>query len=458
MSLRLRFALLFTIFVAIVLLISSVTIYILYFNYRQADFYDIVKSEGLEFYDFVTQIATPQNKISTKKVQMLHETILWDEALFLLDSSGKTIDKIPDTLNYTISPSFLEHIKKVGEHHYQENQRQYVALYIPQTHHYIIASGVDVVGINKLADLRIILTTVFLGGLLLTAFFSFIFVNGALKPLRLLSVQMKYTTEQNLNKRLPEKKTHDELWQIAQNFNEMLSRLNKAFENQKSFVHYASHELRTPLASMLSQTESALNKKLTEQEYVQVLQSLKEDELNIIELTNALLLLVQFEKMDENKVWPSIRIDELIYETMASIQKMIPDATVLFQFSSLPDDEAEIMVQGNDALLKVAMMNLIKNGINYSNDKKVLITIVPEKSEIKIQFENNGVVLTKAEINNIMVPFFRGANVQKVKGYGLGLSIVHRILELHQGHLLYSAIHSSVNRFTVALPKARFSA
>jgi signal transduction histidine kinase len=62
---------------------------------------------------------------------------------------------------------------------------------------------------------------------------------------------MKYTTEQNLNKRLPESKTHDELWQISQNINEMLSRLNSAFENQKSFVHHTSHELRTPLASML---------------------------------------------------------------------------------------------------------------------------------------------------------------------------------------------------------------
>ncbi len=454
MSLRLRFALLFTIFVAIVLLISSVTIYILYFNYRQADFYELVKSEGLEFYDFVTKIATPKNKISSKNVQMLHETILWDETLLLIDSTGKVIDKIPDTLSYSIKPAFLNHIKKIGEHRYLDNQRQYVAMYIPQTHHYIIASGVDVVGMNKLADLRIILTTVFLGGLLITALFSFFFVNGALKPLRLLSTQMKYTTEQNLNKRLPERKTHDELWQIAQNFNEMLSRLNKAFENQKSFVHHASHELRTPLASMLSQTESALNKKLTEQEYVLVLQSLKEDELNLIELTNALLLLSQYEKMNESTQWPKIRIDELIYETMANVQKMIPDDTVLFQFSSLPDDEEDIMVQGNDALLKVAMINLIKNGINYSNDRKVLITIVPEKSVMKIQFENSGTVLTEAESNNMMVPFFRGANVQKVKGYGLGLSIVQRILQLHQGSLLYTAVNNSINRFTIVLPKA----
>jgi uncharacterized protein YjiK len=133
MSLRLRFALLFTIFVAIVLLISSLTIYFLYYSYSQADFYDLVKSEGLEFYDYETQITTVKKRIPTKKLQMLHETILWDEALFLLDSSGLIIDKIPDTVNYHFTTSFLAHIKKVGEYHYQENQRQFVAMYTPLT-------------------------------------------------------------------------------------------------------------------------------------------------------------------------------------------------------------------------------------------------------------------------------------------------------------------------------------
>jgi signal transduction histidine kinase len=218
-------------------------------------------------------------------------------------------------------------------------------------------------------------------------------------------------------------------------------------------VHHASHELRTPLASMLSQTESALNKQLSVSEYMQILTSLKEDELNIIELTNALLLLAQYEKLEANNTWPLVRIDELIYETMANVQKMIPDASVHFQFSSLPSNEADIMVRGNEALLKVAMFNLIKNGINYSSNRKVDITINIEQSAMKIKFENNGTVLTDEEANNIIVPFFRGANVQKIKGYGLGLSIVYRVLQLHHGYLQYAAVNASINQFTIVLPK-----
>ncbi|MFX8797645.1 histidine kinase dimerization/phospho-acceptor domain-containing protein, partial [Acinetobacter baumannii] len=77
----------------------------------------------------------------------------------------------------------------------------------------------------------------------------------------------------------------------------MLQRLNNAFEFQKNFVHYASHELRTPLAVMLSQTESALNKNLSPENFQKVLESLKEEQLNLIELTNSLLLLSQYEKL-----------------------------------------------------------------------------------------------------------------------------------------------------------------
>jgi K+-sensing histidine kinase KdpD len=129
-------------------------------------------------------------------------------------------------------------------------------------------------------------------------------------------------------------------------------------------------------------------------------------------------LLAQNEKMAEQKEWPAIRADEVIYESRATVQKMIPEASIMFQFSSLHDDEKETLIKGNEGLLKVAIINLIKNAINYSTDKKVQITLVPEKQNMKIKFEHTGTVLCSEEANELIVPFFRGANVQKVKGYG----------------------------------------
>ena len=111
---------------------------------------------------------------------------------------------------------------------------------------------------------------------------------------------------------------NNEIVQIASNFNEMLDRLEKAFQMQRNFVHHASHDLRTPLATMLSQTESALRKDLSPAEAKRVLESLKEDQLGMIELSNALLLLAQYENLNFSPDWPMVRLDEIIHDTMMS--------------------------------------------------------------------------------------------------------------------------------------------
>ncbi len=82
----------------------------------------------------------------------------------------------------------------------------------------------------------------------------------------------------------------------------------RAFEIQRSFVHHASHELRTPLATMLAQTELALRKNLTVEEARKMLESLKEDQQEMVELTNSLLLLSQYEKTNTSPEWPVITV------------------------------------------------------------------------------------------------------------------------------------------------------
>jgi signal transduction histidine kinase len=101
----------------------------------------------------------------------------------------------------------------------------------------------------------------------------------------------------------------------------MIERLKQTFEYQSVFVNHASHELRTPLAVMLSQTEAALNNQLNEVELRKVLLSLKDDQQGIIELTNSLLLLSQYEKNDDRLGWENIRLDELVYECITIAKK-----------------------------------------------------------------------------------------------------------------------------------------
>ncbi|MBA4198318.1 MAG: hypothetical protein C0459_12270 [Chitinophaga sp.] len=449
MNFKLRFALVFTVFVGIILSISCVTIYLLYANYRENDFYERVKIEGSELYVFTNRFPDKRHAVALKIIQGLRNNTLYDECIAILDSSGGLIDKLPDTMHYRNDKPFLSFIKEKGEYRFQEASRQFVCSYIPDTKYYIISSGVDVIGFIKMENLKWILFFVFLGAVSTSAIFSFFFVKQAFKPLAELSKQMQKTTELNLNDRLPEKKSKDELYAITKFFNEMLDRLNNAFEIQRSFVHNASHELRTPLTTMLSQTEATLNKNINPEEFKQILNSLKEEQLSLIELTNSLLLLSQYEKLEAFTFLPLLRVDEVIFDAIATAKKIYPPAHISFSFKEYPTDEKQLLLPINDALLKAAFTNLIKNAVIYSFNKRVYINFENTGREIRINFENNGNLIPEEDIQHLMQPFFRSSNAVKIKGFGLGLSIAKRIINMHRGELTYNPSEPDVNRFCV---------
>lgn len=303
---------------------------------------------------------------------------------------------------------------------------------------------------NKDYSLEYVLGVVFIAGLLFTLIFSFFVVRQIFKPLSKLGEQIKRTTELNLFERVSIDKKNHEVNQIARNFNAMLERLHQAFESEKSFVHHASHELRTPLASMLAQTESALRKDLSKEEYKKLLESLKEDQSGLIDLTNSLLLLSQYEKIQSSDKWPLTRVDEVLYDTISNAKKMLQGVDIDLEFANIPDDENGLMIKGNEALLKVAFNNLIKNAWQYSTDKKIIVTIDATAEFINVHFDNRGNILTDSEIEKLKVPFFRGSNSKDIKGFGLGLSIVDRIVMLHHGNFKYSLADKNTNRFTTS--------
>jgi signal transduction histidine kinase len=453
MNLKQRFAILFTSFVAVILMISCASIYLLYGTYRQEDYYNRVTVEGNDVYRLFIEMKTAGKDKLTESLLRMHNKPLVNEKFYILDSLGRLIFTFSDHPKIDFPLLNLNKIKKLGTYRYAgENEHQHIVQYKTETKLYVLISGLDKVGFLKLKTLRLILSGVFIGALFLTAIMSFLFVNEAIKPIVRLSNQMKRTNELNLSERIEVRPARDEINAIAKNFNAMLERLKLAFEFQKSFVHHASHELRTPLAIMLSQTESALNTTYDINGYKAVLASLKEDQLQLIALTNSLLLLSQYERAAYFPEWPYLRIDELLYETITVAQKSFPNIKVTINFDTIPNDDTALLVKGNDSLLRSAFLNLIKNGYNYSMDQSVHISVIPQQNTVKIQMDNKGKQLDAAEIDKIMIPFFRGENSYQKKGYGLGLSIINRIVTIHKGNVGYLAVNTDLNRFVVELP------
>lgn len=450
MKLKQRFALLFTLFVAIILFISCITIYILYRDYRTEDYYRRLHIEGQKLFDEYVDLRINHKQDLTEKLNAEHKNVLNSEIIVICDTAQNIIFKKPDTLNFFINKTLLKNVAANNDYQFKDdNNYQHIGFYVNEVGVYVFVSAFDKIGLQRLQQMGYILIFVFIGGLFLTVVLSLFFVNQALKPLTELSLQMQKINASNLFEHLPEITVNDELQQITSSFNKMLNRLNNAFETQRSFVHNASHELRTPLTVMLSQTEAALNKNISPEEVKILLRSLKEDQLSLIELTNSLLLLSQYEKLPSFNSLPLIRIDEVIFEAIATTQKIYPSANISLSFKEHPANEKQLMLPISDALLKAAFINLIKNAVIYSFNKKVDINIENTGTQIIINIENNGQLIAQKDIQNLMQPFFRSDNAVKIKGFGLGLSIAKRIIDIHDGQLIYNPIEPNINRFSV---------
>lgn len=455
MNLKQRFALLFTLFVSVILLICCTSIYLLYNDYRKSDFYGKLIIEGNEVYKIFTKIKSADTKVTEQFIREVYEQPLLQEKLIIVDKDKRVVFKMPNSSD-EIVPIIDKNKFKVKENYEftDENDAQHVVIYKAESESYIFLTGVDKIGYQKSKSLQIILTIVFFGSLFLSAIMSFLFVNEAIKPIVSLSIQMQNTSIQNLTDRVNINHSNDEIGTIANNFNAMLERLNNAFESQKSFVQHASHELRTPLAIMLSQTEAALRREQSIDEYKKTLYSLKEDQHHLIDLTNSLLLISQNDHVTFLTDKSLLRVDELLYDSILIAKKIYPDLVIEFNFEMIPANHDDLIIDGIDSLLKSTFFNLIKNAYQYSSDKKLQIKLFVSDKAVKIKFQNRGLQLTALESKKMFIPFFRGGNAGNKKGFGLGLSIIHRILELHNGELTYLAVDNDMNEFEVQLPVA----
>ncbi len=452
MRLRIRFVLILTLVVTIIVLFAFYVIYTASSYIRKLDFdkrlWANAYSEYLNYYNITETDSTNLNKLA-----YYLPGLPIDLELILLDNNFNIIKTVPDTLQFKIDTIKLKKAREWEQLNLSTNDFRKLAFYFDKggKESYAIAAGYDKYGFARLSTLRIIIGVVAGGCILVIGLFALYYVMVITRPLADFNLQMSNITANNLTKKIYLGRgniKNNEIVQMATAFNNMLDRLEKAFQLQKNFVHHASHELRTPLATMLSQTESALGKELKADEAKKVLESLKEDQQEMIDLTNSLLLLSQYENV-QNSNWPKIRVDETFYDAIASAQKMFNGILITFNFHEEPEKESYLCIRGNETLLRSAVRNLIKNAYHYSEDKRVDITMHVDQTAVYIHIENTGPVIKTEDREQIFLPFFRSDNAYNKKGSGLGLSIVKRIIELHKGTVNYDIVNENTNRFTL---------
>lgn len=317
----------------------------------------------------------------------------------------------------------------------------------------VTAAAYDGYGYKNMHELFITLAIMFVVGLSLLFIVGYLLAQSALKPVKLIAETAEYITETHLDQRLPVRKENDELDELSISFNALLERLESSFTSQKNFVSNVSHEIKTPLAAIIAELDLALQKDRTAVQYKTAIANALSDARGITNLTDGLLNLAKADYLPNKIKFEDIRLDELLLDVTDTLQRGHNEyhTEIIFALDN-EDDDRVISVNGNRYLLSVALSNLIDNNCKYSANHTSVIQISNTVDNVVIRMSDTGAGMSEDELNKIFNLFYRGANSNGVKGYGIGMTLVLKILRLHSGSLEVLSYPNEGTTFIVSIP------
>jgi two-component system sensor histidine kinase ArlS len=225
---------------------------------------------------------------------------------------------------FIVDPSFLTDARQLGTSHTSAGDRQIVAVHYthakPIT---VLISAIDENGQKNLAELINTLSLAFFAGIVLTFLIGWLFSAELVRPVEKIATTVNNITANNIENRLPESQVNDEWNKLAVTFNNLLQRLQDSFELQGRFISNASHELSTPLTAVSNQIDVTLQKSRSNEEYLSVLYSVRDDVQHMSALTQQLLNIARTTRGGIVNT-ESTRVDEILMELPSLLKKISP--------------------------------------------------------------------------------------------------------------------------------------
>lgn len=255
----------------------------------------------------------------------------------------------------------------------------------------------------------------------------------------------------NLDRRIPEPKSNDEIARLIKTLNNMIERLDKSFKQIKQFSADVSHELKTPLTIIRGEIELAISGKKKSSELRKTLINILDEVVRLSDMVENLLMLFKSDTGQVNLNFKEVNIAKLIKDLLEDVDILAEEKGVKVEAKRL--DEA--IVLGDEIRLKQLFLNLLDNAIKYNKSGgKVTISVEKENNFVNVSIVDTGIGIPKDEINLIFERFYRvdKARTRDSGGAGLGLSIAKSIVEAHNGRIEVESELGKGSKFSVILP------
>lgn len=456
MNIRTRLILLFASIVALILMISSVAIYFFSSDYRHDDFYQRLENKGRITARLLIEV-DEVDESTLRRIEENNPISLSNEKITIYDYRDSVLYTSDDDRVINIDKHLRDEVRLEGSVQFKQDLYECLGfLYTGRFDRFVVVvAATDIYGFKKLKNLELILIIVFAVGIVIIIISAFFYVGKVLQPISRVVKEVDDISETNLHLRVAEGNNKDEIWKLASTFNGMLTRLETAFNSQKQFIANASHEIRNPIAALLVQIDVALIKRRSEEEYESVLQSLREDITNLKTVSNRLLMLAQASVDGGERGFTVHRVDEILWEAKSELHSTQPKFITNISLDISSDDDSALRVRGDEQLLKGAFINIMENGCKYSFDNKVEVNLRTLEGQVEITFVDRGIGIPTKDLPYLFQPFFRGSNVGKVRGNGIGLSLVSRIIKAVGGDILINSIMGVGTEIKVILPTSK---
>lgn len=449
-----KITILLIISISLILFFLGSSVYYFLSNYSYADFYkrlevsvSVAEKRHFESNQKYAQVL--------KNIKEEHLELLSDEKEYILYCPNATaIKKLAKTNSLPIKLLNLVYTQQFAN--FQKDDIFYFGKKreTPKGFYFVIVSAKNYYNSHHLILLKKVL---FVGGfisILLIIYLTYLFSKRFFDPIDKIITKVNSISTDNIHLRLDDIKNTDEIKRLTTTFNNLLNRIEIAFETNKNFISNASHEFGTPLTAIIGEADVTLLKDRTPEEYKEALQKILKQSERLNKISQSLLFLAQIGYKENKFNYTILRTDELILQANEIMNQLIPENNIKIDFELLPENPKKLKVMGNKDLLMLAITNIMTNACKYSSNKPVIVSLASTNNEIVMIFKDQGIGIPESELPFIYDPFFRASNTAAYDGYGIGLPLTQNIIKIHKGELIInSVLHKGVT-VQVKLPIA----
>lgn len=302
----------------------------------------------------------------------------------------------------------------------------------------LVAHPIDII-LLSLKSLLMMMGVVFVGLVTLTMIGGYFLARIGIQPVVSLSQKLKRIDTQNLDERIINPETGDEIEELVHAFNDLLDRLRETIKREHEFIVNVAHELKTPLAVFQSSVELALFKEESHEGYKKVLSELLW-EIKKTSVMFSKILELAWSKAERLKTRGTIfDFSELIRELQDLAEKM----SLAKEITISVDIASGVKLFGEKDKLAKAILNLLDNAIKFTpNHGQIHLTLQTEETHILLKVRDNGLGIAQKDLPHLFEPFYRG----------LGLAITRGIIEAHQGTIKIESEAGKGTTVSVTLP------